>query len=272
VSGNQLQVGLDIDALGVSDCWYSYATFYSLFYCMPEIGDRVYLYFPEAQEAAAFVLNSVRVRNQSSSDSGIMTSSVTAGQEVGELFAATAMNMEAMAAEKEVDITPYIDALADPGGGTLVDLSVQYSDGTTSSLQELMGAQTNAQPTGAASAAGSAKAAAAGQNYDFESLANNDKIKVLSTSDGKKIILNDENGSVLIYLNGDTFIQLIGSEICIVSQEAVTFWSDGKISLNAKDSIQMEAEQNLGITCGNSEVRLNPVRAIINSPNINMGE
>ena len=41
VSGDQVQVKLDIDAVEKHNCWYTYSTFYSTFYCMPEIGDRV---------------------------------------------------------------------------------------------------------------------------------------------------------------------------------------------------------------------------------------
>ena len=159
VSGNQLQVRLDIDMLSSSDCWYSYATFYSLFYCMPEKGDRVYLYFPEALEAAAFVLNSVRVKRQKSSDV-----SRERGQTDAVMQTAATQFMEGIAEsmlsrqDSVLDITSYIDALADPADGKLVDLSVTFEDGTTGSLQELMGAQAG-QPSGGAAASGN------GANY-----------------------------------------------------------------------------------------------------------
>ena len=159
VSGNQLQVRLDIDMLSSSDCWYSYATFYSLFYCMPEKGDRVYLYFPEALEVAAFVLNSVRVRQQKSSDV-----SNDRGQTDAVMQIAATQFMEGIAEnmlsrqDSVLDITYYIDALADPADGKLVDLSVTFEDGTTDSLQELMGAQAG-QPSGGATASGN------GANY-----------------------------------------------------------------------------------------------------------
>jgi len=273
VSGNQLQVGLDIDMPGSSDCWYSYATFYSLFYCMPEKGDRVYLYFPEALEAAAFVLNSVRVKRQKSSDV-----SNERGQTDAVMQTAATQFMEGIAEnmisrqDSVLDITSYIDALADPADGKLVDLSVTFEDGTTGSLQELMGAQAG-QPSGGAAASGNgARAATAGQNYDFESMANNDKIKVLSTRDGKKVVLNDETGSVTIYLNDQTMIQLSGSDINIVSQEAITFWADGNINLNAKESIDIKADQSLTMGVQASQLEMDCGVVKINAPNIWLGE
>ena len=60
VKGNQLKVTLDIDAIKDTECWFVYSTFYSTFYCMPEEGDRINLYFPNHTEDDAFVLNSVR--------------------------------------------------------------------------------------------------------------------------------------------------------------------------------------------------------------------
>ena len=60
VSGDQVQVKLDIDAVEEHNCWYTYSTFYSTFYCMPEIGDRVHLYIPGMREEQAFILNSIR--------------------------------------------------------------------------------------------------------------------------------------------------------------------------------------------------------------------
>lgn len=135
VSGNQLQVGLDIDALSVSDSWYSYATFYSLFYCMPEKGDRVYLYFPEAQEAAAFVLNSVRTRsrNASAEVNTAVAANGTTQTDPAQLSTETA-DAGVSPNGSVVDITPYIDALADPVDGKMIDLSVSFEHGTTRSL------------------------------------------------------------------------------------------------------------------------------------------
>lgn len=272
VSGNQLQVGLDIDALSVSDSWYSYATFYSLFYCMPEKGDRVYLYFPEAQEAAAFVLNSVRVRSRNASAEVNHAMAVNEAVQTDPAQLSAAAEGGFTSRGSVVDITPYIDALADPVDGKMVDLSVSFEDGSTSSIQEILGGQAGSQSGGSAGSGNGAKAATAGQDYDFESMANNEKIKVLSTSDGKKVILNDENGSVTIFLNDQTLIQLSGSNINIVSQDAITFWADGNINLNAKKAIKIVGEQSVSMGVQSSQLEIDCGVIKMNAPNIWMDE
>ena len=60
---NQLKLHLiDVDeSQSVSTaCWFNYATFYSSFYCMPEVGDLVNLHFGSDDESKAVVLNSIK--------------------------------------------------------------------------------------------------------------------------------------------------------------------------------------------------------------------
>ena len=81
VSGDQVQVKLDIDAVEKHNCWYTYSTFYSTFYCMPEIGDRVHLYIPGMREEQVFILNSIRdkVSGQESGGGNFQAGSAAAG-------------------------------------------------------------------------------------------------------------------------------------------------------------------------------------------------
>ena len=63
VKDNQLKLHLiDIDeSQSVSTAfWFNYATFYSSFYCMPEVGDLVNLHFGSDDESKAVVLNSIK--------------------------------------------------------------------------------------------------------------------------------------------------------------------------------------------------------------------
>ena len=66
VSGDQVQVMLDIDREkgGTADWWMPYSTLSaspdgSGWYCMPEIGDRVRVYFPSKKEEEAVALSAV---------------------------------------------------------------------------------------------------------------------------------------------------------------------------------------------------------------------
>lgn len=60
VNNNMVKVLFDLKAYpGNNDCWFPYSTFYSTFYCMPEMGDRVNLYIPDYEESHSIILNSV---------------------------------------------------------------------------------------------------------------------------------------------------------------------------------------------------------------------
>ncbi|OXM85378.1 contractile injection system protein, VgrG/Pvc8 family [Paenibacillus rigui] len=64
VAKDQVRVGLHIDGGRGGEIWFPYSTVYSSpdgsgWYCMPEVGDEVRLYFPDAQEKHAFAASSV---------------------------------------------------------------------------------------------------------------------------------------------------------------------------------------------------------------------
>lgn len=62
VSRNLLKVRLDIDPKQSKEksCWFKYSTFYSTWYCMPEVGDRVNVHFPSKDESDSIVINSIK--------------------------------------------------------------------------------------------------------------------------------------------------------------------------------------------------------------------
>jgi len=60
VKNNLVKIVMDVDRYpGNNTSWFPYSTFYSTFYCMPEINDRVNLYFPDSEEHHAVIINSV---------------------------------------------------------------------------------------------------------------------------------------------------------------------------------------------------------------------
>lgn len=254
VLGSQVQVDLDIDAAVGNDRWYAYATFYSMFYCMPEIGDRVFLYFPEAYEDSAFVLNSVR----SSKQGGDNTKKETAGRNGIANTATNENSTPALANEGQkemqiVDLTPYIDALASPEGGELIDLSVSYSDGTKFSLSDL--AEAAKKGSSAANIVEKQECRIETidtKNFEFENLMRNENAKVLSTPDGKMIVLDDASGHVGIFQSESTYIILKGSSIIVHTGGNITLEAEGDIRLDAKKSVNIKATEELKFTCMDS--------------------
>lgn len=68
VKEDKVQIELKQDILSSTKKWFAYATIYSSpdgtgWYCMPENGDRVRVYFPNSSEENAYVMSSVHVGN-----------------------------------------------------------------------------------------------------------------------------------------------------------------------------------------------------------------
>lgn len=66
VAGAQVKVCLTPDAAGGSGKWFPFSTVYSSpdgsgWYCMPEVGDEIRLYFPTVKEKHAYVISSVHL-------------------------------------------------------------------------------------------------------------------------------------------------------------------------------------------------------------------
>lgn len=251
-----MQVSLDIDALTENDQWYAYATFYSMFYCMPEKGDRVYLYFPEAQEETAFVLNSVRGNGTGKENGGTMAE--VSGNESDRRTADTPVQKVDTLEDSTIDITPFIDQLAAPVGGQLADIKIAFDGGPYESMSEILSKTAEGQGDSFVGQKGRGVSPVSQQNYDFDTLSSDDKIKVLATPDGKMIVLNDRTGTVTVYLDASTYVSLNRTEITIRAGKNVTLWADGNINLNAEKSIIIEAEEEMKLRCKASEIDVMP--------------
>lgn len=274
VKNNQLQVSLDLDALSENNCWFSYSTFYSTFYCMPEKGDRVNLYFPDQTEGHAFVLNSVRtVPKKSEADSSAQSvsgSGTASGVQAGQNSGGQGRDIQA----EERDITPILEMLANPQNGRLINASVTYQDldqeqflkeedpsGNGQGGSQKGGAETFSRPRSAAP-----------PDYDFQTLATNENTKFLCTKGGKMVILDDSNGSVSIVCNDGTFIGLDGSNITIASKNKINFHAAGDISLNAGKTLNISAEEKIQIYCDQSGLEILPEKIGIQSTDVKINE
>jgi len=103
----------------------------------------------------------------------------------------------------------------------------------------------------------------------FDSMANNQKVKMLSNASGKTVALSDS--SIIIQCNGGTFITLAdGMGIDIITAEDITVNSLGKISLMSKDTIAIDAVNKIEITSGDSLIRLEPAEIEVKATDIRM--
>lgn len=257
VKGNQLRVTLDIDAFGDTDCWFVYSTFYATFYCMPEKDDRINLYFPDHLEDHSFVLNSVRADPSEAVIASSTGSNMASGKS---LSAGTVSSGGTVQTEDEpvktIDITPFLAMLAAPENGKLINVTATMENESTAmaaDIQPQTGATAgNAGSSAAASTAGNAGAVQ--RNYDFQTMAANENIKILCTKNGRMVVLNDDTGSVSIVCDNGTYIALEDSGICIVTEEKITFRASKEISLNAGAEIRLSAEDEINIKCKDTEI------------------
>jgi len=220
VAGNLLKVRLDIDpAQSVENAyWFKYATFYSTWYCMPEIGDRVNVHFPTKDESDALVINSLKhnssggFQRQPSQGNG----QSNAGQSTG------------------ISTAPLGTAM------------VGSMDNTNKSSKP---------------------------NFEFESLAENEKVKMIVTSGGKMIILDDQSGNVSLVCNDSTYIKLSDSgDISIVTDSDITFESKADINLLAEEMIYMKAKEKVAFECGESLLEMTPEEIKIKAVDIKMNK
>ncbi len=186
VAKNQLRVHLDIDQEQPPvPYWFTYATLYSTWYCMPEVGDYVNTYFPTNNEAEGIIINSIKQ-------------------------------------------TP----------------SAGFARERAAAAQSSAGQQT---------------ASAANQPVDFETMAGDEKVKMLVTEQGKMVVLDDRNGVVTILCNNGTYITLSdGAGISIVTSNDVVVNSMQNISIIAKEQILMQAEMAIALCSESSSIIIEP--------------
>lgn len=267
VSGDQVQVKLDIDAVETRNCWYTYSTFYSTFYCMPEIGDRVHLYMPGMKEEQAFVLNSIRDK-------------VSGGETgAGSFQAGSAAVSESKgggtgsADGNGTNVLSWLNQLSGMPYGTVVGIGVETSEITEEIQDPDAGSSQNSQ-TGTATQPSYSGAGIQSQapEFDFQNLYNSEEVKVLSTRDNKMIILDDRSGSVSIRYSNGTFITLKGDGIQIHSAGYLHLRASGNISLTAEGSMSIKADEQIMLGCKGSEFLLTPDKIAINGTDIKINE
>lgn len=264
VSGDQVQVKLDIDAVEEHSCWYTYSTFYSTFYCMPEIGDRVHLYIPGMKEEQAFVLNSIRdkVSGRETDGGSFRAGSAAPGEELKQ-------QEKQKTNEEGTNILSWLSNLSTMPHGTLVAVGV----GTSEAAEETQEPDTASQETRQGGMPEQASYSGNGiqsqaPEFDFQNLYNNEEVKVLSTRDNKMIILDDQNGSISIRYSNGTYIVLKGDGIQINSEGYLHLRASGNISLTADGSMSIKADEQILLGCKESSFLLTPEGIAINGTDI----
>ncbi len=268
VSGDQVQIRLDIDAVKEHSCWYTYSTFYSTFYCMPEIGDRVHLYIPSMKEEQAFILNSIRdkVSGQETDRGSFQVGSTVTGGESGQ-------QEKRKADEDGKNIFSWLSELSEIPFGTLVAIGVGASETEKETQEQNSDSRKNSQgdmPVQVAYSGNGTQSQA--PEFDFQNLYNNEEVKVLSTRDKKMIILDDRNGSISIRYNNGTFIILKGDGIQINSAGYLHLRANGNISLTADGSLSIKADEQIMLGCKESNFILTPEGIEINGTDIKINE
>jgi len=277
VKNNQLKIRLNIDAWAEQECWFVYSTFYSTFYCMPEKGDKINLYFPDHKEEHAFVLNSVRTSPQEAASE--MTGSAGNGgtYEVRRESGSAVSSPKECQETKNIDVTPYLTMLAAPENGRMINVSAVFGGGSPgtnlgSPIQgnSLAGSSKTAGRTGLGGSAGGKDAV--GQNFDFQSLAENENIKVLCTKGGRMVVLDDESGSASIVCNDGTYITLTDMGITIETEQMILFRATEEMKLMAGSSLIVSAEDKIEINCQDSVLKMNPEMIKIQGTDIKINE
>lgn len=278
VKKNLLRVHLDIDKQGSNDnCWFSYSTFYSTFYCMPEVKDRVNLYFPDKNEANAFVLNSIcSVSHNESETTNTQLSGIGDLAQKGEKKGSETTVDKTEGRAKEEEIFDLLGKLTNPQGGKLSELQITPK----TKNEEAIPSQISAAPQpvtgstgGGSTAEGGGSSASSGQSVDFEALAQNENVKMLATKDGNMVILDDDSGRVSIICQDGSSIHLAdGQGISIITNNSISFSAKTAITFTAKQSIFFEAEEEIALKCKESSMVMTEEKILITGTDIKLNE
>lgn len=274
VAGDQVQVRLDIDVLEERDYWYTYSTFYSTFYCMPEIGDRVHLYMPNSREEQAFVLNSIRdkVGSRAKSSGGFQAGASVDNNDQSE-------GQGSLKAEKKgTDIVSWLEAVSRTPYGTLMGIGLSTSEGEKNGQEqsgeeqgrEEQETKKNGVPTQAVYSGDGVQSQV--PDFDFQDLYDNEDVKVLSTRDDKMIILDDKNDRVSICYSNGTFIVLKGDGIQINAEGYLHLRASGNINLTADGSMVIMADEQIVLNCQKSQLLISSEGVGINGTDIKINE
>ncbi len=301
VKNNRLQITLDIDAMEGTECWFAYSTFYSTFYCMPEKGDGINLYFPDHHEEHAFVLNSLRAepgqaaagitgrRKLEDAELEMTGAGTGTGTAAGEVRHSGIKKEILREEESEMaGLSSYLAQLASPDYGRLVNAGAALDEMGGEHVPEgrdMGGGGYGGNPGGSGLAGNSygggcfggspetgGKGGGKGKDYDFESLAQNENVKVLCTRDGRMVILDDDQGSVSVVCSNGTYIVLEESGISIITDEMIWFEAAEDIRLRAGTELYLTAEDELRMDCGESMIKMTPEKISIKGTDIWLNE
>lgn len=271
VRGNQLRITLDIDTIEESDCWFVYSTFYSTFYCMPEKRDRINLYFPDHMEDHAFVLNSVRSEPQDAAIASTAGNSAASENESGsDDSVSEAVAQTGQQTVRTIDVAPYLAMLASPENGKLINVTATMRDDSAVAAgqgqRRTDGSNGNAGNASGTSTPGNAEVTQ--KSYDFQTMAQNENIKILCTKNGRMVILDDDSNSVSIVCSNGTYIALEDSGISIVTEEKITFQASKEIRLKAGAEMFLSAEESIEIKCKDTKIDVLPQKVSIEGMDI----
>lgn len=159
------------------------------------------------------------------------------------------------------DVTPYMQMLLAPEGGQLIDAKVTFSKGSATDI------------AGSASPAFSSKNRGGSQKtHDFQTMAQNEKIKVLCTQGGRMVVLDDENGSVSIICSDGTHIDLEEDGIFITTDQKIIMDAKENLKLKAGESLALFAEEFINICCRGSSIRIDLEKVTVNGTDILINE
>ncbi len=235
IQGAQVKVKLSAEGIQGEGRWFPFSTVYSSpdgsgWYCMPEPGDEIRLYFPTVKEKHAYVISAVHlpVSQEPSASAASATASV--------------QPMSAASGE-------YGAASAVSGGGSSVASASAASSGGSSvaSAAAVSGGGSSVASASAVSGGGSSMASSAGNGTVPRS---NPDCKTIRTVTGKtveltptRICLSNQQGLEIILDDQEGILIASNKNIRIRSEDAVSIAGGGGIDLMGMEKVQLRQQQ-----------------------------
>ena len=227
---NMLKLHLEIDEFQdiTKAWWFDYATFYSTWYCMPEINDYVNLHFSKNEEVKAIALNSLKQKPEGSYD---RNNSVPVHG-------------------------AYNGQMGISGQGTF---GANTEGGSQSPIYSGGGGSGSAPKTGGGVA----------QPIEFEPMATDPNVKMLTTQDNKTIALGPDH--ITIDTGAGTYIKLTdGGGIEIYTDSDIDMYAGNNIKVDCVKEMYVEAKELIKMTCAGSTLQLEPFVITATSKDVDM--
>lgn len=264
IKNDQVKVSLEIDELSGHNpgtpCFFPYSTIYSSkdgsgWYCMPETGDRVRIYFPDGIEEHGYAISSVHeeVDNGFSSDTVSSPGSSSFSSINGSFGGSVSSSFSSINGSSAGSVSSSFSSInggsADSGSGSFNNINGGSVGSESESFNSINGGSVSS-GSGSfnsinGSSAGNGSGSSGGSGYSGQR--DDPSVKSIRNKDGKEIRLTPDG--IYIISDGTVITLTDDGGVSITSDKDIEFKSDKNIILSAEENVNIVGLTGVDLSC-----------------------